>query len=167
MTTNKPKVQGYISEDTFNAFLKWSREQKIKSTSFALDLALSKLMVIDGYLPEDYTLKHQDNLISILPGDMSRYATLEEVERLANLIEDVRADFSRIKQQLVNHKSVESNKKVKSPELEQGLTDAQLAKILNKSPSTVNRWRTRKRKAPPEVLEEWKAKNGRWYRKKD
>ena len=173
MTTNKPKVQGYINEETFNAFLKWSGEQNIKSTSFALDLALSKLMVIDGYLPEDYTLTNQDVLISILPGDMSRYATLEEVERLANLIEDVRADFSRIKQELVNDKSVEKNEKmkyiaeVKPPKLEQELTDAQLAKILNKSPSTINRWRTGKRKAPPEVLEQWEAKNGRWYRKND
>ena len=167
MTTSKPKVQGYISEETFKAFLNWSGKQKIKSTSLALDLALSKLMVIDGYLPEDYTLTNQDNLISILPSDMSRYATKEELAILANLIEDLRADFSRIKQQLVNDKSVESNKKVKLTEPEQELTDAQLAKILNKSPSTVNRWRTKKRKAPQEVLEQWEVKNGRWKRKND
>ena len=165
MTTNKPKVQGYISEDTFNAFLKWSGEQKIKSTSFALDLALSKLMVIDGYLPEDYTLTNQDNLVSILPSDMSRYATKHDLEELANLMEDLRANLSRIKQQLVNDKPIESNQKVKLSELDQGLTDAQLAKILNKSSSTVNRWRTKKRKAPEKVLEQWEAKNGRWYRK--
>ena len=165
MTTSKPKVQGYISEDTFNAFLKWSGKQKIKSTSFALDLALSKLMVIDGYLPEDYTLTNQDNLISILPSDMSRYATKKQLEILANLIEDLKADLLRIKQQLVNDKSLESKEKVKFPEPEQGLTDAQLAKILNKSPSTVNRWRTKKRKAPEEVLEQWEVKNARWYSK--
>ena len=64
-------------------------------------LALSKLMVIDGYLPEDYPLTERDNLISRLPSDMSRYATLREVEGLTNLIEDVRADLSRIKQKLI------------------------------------------------------------------
>ena len=98
MKTSKPKVQGYISEDTFNAFLKWSGEQKIKSTSFALlDLALSKLMVIDGYLPEDYTVNNRDNPASILPSDTSRYATKDKVGILANLIEDLRGDLSRIK----------------------------------------------------------------------
>lgn len=50
-------------------------------------------------------------------------------------------------------------------ELSKGLTNAQLARLLEKSPSTISRWSTGKRQPPDDFDWEFKPKLGKWYEK--
>jgi transcriptional regulator with XRE-family HTH domain len=94
------------------------------------------------------------------------------VPLLSDTISDKEIKYSNGKEKHVSDNSQKSeatnlSDKPSDKLSDKGLTDTELAKILEKDSSTINRWRTGRRKPRSErdreLLNQWEAKNGLWY----